>query len=291
MKRKKRSSSKYAPRNEASHPKPKARERLFDEAIREAARHKWIESEKAGRDLGENAIREWHRNYWRFWCRERWVEHLRGDRFWIELDQNDYGILCRDFQDNMELAEKILEKIRTGGENLDIIQWAAEENYDHNAVIQVLETLDINARRLAPPDEYYIDDSQREEEPRRDRVSKVLVVDDDKGTCDLLQQVFENEGFKCTTLGTAEEAIELIHRQRFDCYLIDIMLPGKHGAEVAWYLRRRGVDVPVIAISALLDRWSEADLYDCGFTAILPKPFDLRSLRALAAEIIERKKK
>src|SRR5690606_22090768 len=42
---------------------------LYEEAHAEALRHKWIESQKHGRDLGDWAIRDWYRRYWRLYCR------------------------------------------------------------------------------------------------------------------------------------------------------------------------------------------------------------------------------
>ncbi len=45
---------------------------------REAERHKWIESEKAGADLGENAIRQWVKCHWWGYLRARWLEHLQA---------------------------------------------------------------------------------------------------------------------------------------------------------------------------------------------------------------------
>ncbi|MFH0911462.1 MAG: response regulator [Planctomycetota bacterium] len=269
-------------------PNPAERRGLFDEATREADRYKWIQSEKAGHDLGDGALHEWHKNYWRSWCRERWIEHLRGDSFWIELDRDDYGLLKRHFHDNLELAGKIVDKIRSGGENLDIIQWASEEKHDLNAVIEVLRILDINSRRLAPPTEYSLSKplaAEDETEPPSGRMRRVLVVDDDEDTRILLKEVLEKEGLECTYVGTGEEAIREVEKRRFHCFLIDIMLPGKHGAEVAWYLRRHGVTAPVIAISAILNRWNEDDLYDCGFTGLMAKPFHLDELRDLAREV------
>ena len=59
----------------------------------EARRFKWIESEKAGRDLGETAIRTWIGQHWNGFLRQRWLEHLQGKTFWIELDQGDFGLL------------------------------------------------------------------------------------------------------------------------------------------------------------------------------------------------------
>ena len=262
--------------------------RLFDEATREAERYKWIESEKAGRDLGDRALQDWHRSYWRSWCRERWIEHLRGDTFWEELDRDDYGLLQRQFHDNLELAERIVERIKQGGENLDIIQWANENDYDTTTVLEVLKILDINSRRLAPPTEFVAEASiapPEEEAGPRTKARRILVVDDDPDTGALLKELFEREGLECAVARSGEEAIAEVETRRFHCFLIDIMLPGKHGAEVAWYLRRHGITAPVIAISAVLEKWNEDDLYDCGFTGIMGKPFRLEELRDLARDI------
>src|SRR6516165_4111811 len=56
----------------------------------EALRFKWIESEKAGCDLGEEAIRKWVQKHWSGYLRSKWLEHLQGIRFWVELDSDDF---------------------------------------------------------------------------------------------------------------------------------------------------------------------------------------------------------
>jgi hypothetical protein len=121
---------------------------LFRLAMREAERHKWIQSEKAGRDLGEAALWEWSRRYWWRWCRERWIEHLSGERYWSDLDHNDFGLLRRTFHHNIALAQEIVTQIKQGGENLNIIIWALKTNQDMRQVMEILELLDINSRRL-----------------------------------------------------------------------------------------------------------------------------------------------
>src|SRR3954453_3202788 len=55
---------------------------IYEDCEREADRFKWIESEKAGRDLGEHAIRHWVRQHWSGYLRARWLEHLQGKTFW-----------------------------------------------------------------------------------------------------------------------------------------------------------------------------------------------------------------
>jgi len=123
---------------------------LFRLALLEAEKHKWIESQKAGRDLGEAALRDWSRRYWWRWCRDRWIEHLSGERFWSELDQQDFGLLKRNFHPNALMIQAIIDRIKAGGENLDIIQWAQTQTTEANLkdVMEILKLLDINSRRL-----------------------------------------------------------------------------------------------------------------------------------------------
>jgi len=127
--------------------RPGVRMSVFDRGELEALRHKWIESEKAGRDLGEWAIRCWVREHWNGFLRERWLEHLQGRAFWIELDHDDFGLLLRSFQDS-PLIEPILHRLIAGQENLDVINWAIDMDLPMDHVLDILETLDINSRRI-----------------------------------------------------------------------------------------------------------------------------------------------
>ncbi|ODU00605.1 MAG: hypothetical protein ABS79_03040 [Planctomycetes bacterium SCN 63-9] len=122
----------------------------------EANRHKWIESEKAGRDLGESAIRSWIRQHWNGFLRQRWIEHLEGKAFWIELDKGDFGLLQRAFHGS-QLIDPILAKLKRGEENLQVINWALDAALPMTEVLDVLLALDVNSRRiecLFLPDSY-----------------------------------------------------------------------------------------------------------------------------------------
>ena len=121
---------------------------VYKDCEQEALRYKWIESEKAGRDLGEAAICRWVQNHWWGYLRARWLEHLQGKRFWVELDRGDFGLLQRTFNENDVLLDRILDRIKAGQENLDIIRWALDWNIPTKPLIDILESLDINSRRL-----------------------------------------------------------------------------------------------------------------------------------------------
>ncbi|MCS7016363.1 MAG: hypothetical protein RMJ19_04875 [Gemmatales bacterium] len=123
---------------------------VVEEARKEALRHKWIESQKAGRDLGQEAIRQWYARYsWPF-LRHCWFLHLQGIRFYTEFQARDFGLFDREFRDprDRELLREIVERIHRGAENLDIIVWATQANLEMRRIHVILERLDINARRL-----------------------------------------------------------------------------------------------------------------------------------------------
>src|SRR5262245_61963754 len=122
---------------------------VYEEGEQEAQRFKWIESEKAGRDLGEEAVRKWMQCHWNGYLRARWIEHLQGTRFWVELDRGDYGLLRSRFKEQAVLLDRILDRLKAGQENLDIIRWAHEWGIATGPVIHILEVLDINSRRLS----------------------------------------------------------------------------------------------------------------------------------------------
>ncbi|MCS6851970.1 MAG: hypothetical protein NZ700_12470 [Gemmataceae bacterium] len=121
---------------------------VYVEGEKEAQRHKWIESERAGRDLGEDAIGSWVQQHWWGYLRARWIEHLQGIRFWVELDRGDFGLLQRAFQDDALLLDRIMDRIKAGQENLNIIVWALDWHLPMDRVRYILNSLDINSRRL-----------------------------------------------------------------------------------------------------------------------------------------------
>ena len=122
---------------------------VYAESEQEALRYKWIESEKAGHDLGEAALRRWVQCHWWGYLRARWLEHLQGKRFWVELDRGDFGLFERRFHDNTLLLDRILDRLKAGQENLHIICWALDWHVPVEPVLEILEALDINSRRLA----------------------------------------------------------------------------------------------------------------------------------------------
>ncbi|MFH0964894.1 MAG: hypothetical protein V2A58_12915 [Planctomycetota bacterium] len=126
---------------------------LYAGGREEALKHKWIESEKMGHDLGQRAIEDWNRRHWWKWCRGRWVEHLQGELYWKELGPASFGVLKRHLSADPVLQDRVVDRIKAGWENLDIILWATRWGLDVNAVHELLTALDMNSCRFAPCDD------------------------------------------------------------------------------------------------------------------------------------------
>ena len=120
---------------------------LFREALAEAERHKYIESQKAGRDLGPGAIDDWHRRHWTIWLRHRWLDHLLGTTCWEEFEPECFGRLRALFSAHPDVIERVVELVRRGAENLDLLWWAALERRDIDTVVRMLVELRLNEIR------------------------------------------------------------------------------------------------------------------------------------------------
>jgi hypothetical protein len=116
---------------------------------REIDCYKWIESEKVGYDLGEAAVRRWIKDHWHGYLRNRWLDHLQGRTFWIELPRDDFGLLQEKFQQQSHLLDLILARLKACQENLHIFLWAHESDQPIEPILAILEAIDINSKRLA----------------------------------------------------------------------------------------------------------------------------------------------
>ncbi len=123
---------------------------LHEEALKEAERHKWIESQKIGRDLGRAALLEWYRIHWPHYCRIKRLEHLQGRRRWLEFDDDHFGQLYMLILEGDLLVDRVLDRFYAGMENLDIICWSFEWGLSVERVVDLLIQLDMNRARLEP---------------------------------------------------------------------------------------------------------------------------------------------
>jgi len=122
-------------------------------------------------------------------------------------------------------------------------------------------------------------------------MTAVLIVEDEKHLADGLRFNLEAEGYDVQIEGDGESALSqlLEHRNRFDAVVLDVMLPGKSGFEVAAELRQAGQFVPVLMLTARGQPQDVLRGFESGADDYLPKPFDLSVLIARLNGLLRRR--
>lgn len=123
---------------------------LTAHTLQEMERYKWIRSEESGTDVGEWSFQEWLDRYWGGWIRSLMLEHLFGIRCWSAFDRRHYGLFQRKTVEHhvpTTVLTEVARILQDGGENLDVINWAGETGQDLDAVLWLLDRIDINAVR------------------------------------------------------------------------------------------------------------------------------------------------
>jgi DNA-binding response OmpR family regulator len=122
-------------------------------------------------------------------------------------------------------------------------------------------------------------------------MSNVLIVEDEGHLADGLRFNLEAEGYRVDVVCDGESALErlLTDPECYDAVVLDVMLPGKDGFEVASELRRAGQFVPVLMLTA---RGRPEDVlrgFESGADDYLPKPFELAILLARLRGLLRRR--
>lgn len=115
---------------------------------------------------------------------------------------------------------------------------------------------------------------------------KVLIVDDEKPICDLIDLNLSSVGYRCVAVQDGLEAIRMVESQEFDLILLDIMLPGADGYEVIDYIRPLGI--PVIFITAKYEVKDRVKGLKLGADDYLVKPFEVVELVARVEAVLRR---
>jgi DNA-binding response OmpR family regulator len=117
---------------------------------------------------------------------------------------------------------------------------------------------------------------------------RVLVVEDDRVVGDAVQRALTLQGFAVDHVESAERARAALHADDFDLAIVDIGLPRDDGLTLVRELRRRGVTLPVLMLTArdgLSDRVTALDL---GADDYLTKPFQVAELLARCRALVRR---
>ncbi|WP_122435839.1 EAL domain-containing response regulator [Pseudomonas viridiflava] len=104
----------------------------------------------------------------------------------------------------------------------------------------------------------------------------ILIVDDDVHVRDLLEVLLQNQHYRTQTAESGEQALEMVEKHAPDLILLDIMMPGMDGYEVASRLKsgKTTSNIPIIMLSALDERSARISGLEAGAEEYLNKPVD-----------------
>jgi PAS domain S-box-containing protein len=122
---------------------------------------------------------------------------------------------------------------------------------------------------------------------------KILVVDDEADTRELLRQGLEYCGATVSVAGSAAEAVEALMAQTPDILISDIGMPAVDGYDLIRQVRRLpatdGGKIPAIALTAYTRTEDRLQALRAGYDMHVPKPVELAELVAVAASVVRRK--
>jgi DNA-binding response OmpR family regulator len=111
---------------------------------------------------------------------------------------------------------------------------------------------------------------------------RVLLVDDDAPTRDLLARSFARAGHLTAAVGSCEEARAALAADRFDLVVLDVMLPDGSGSQLCRSWRAQGVQTPVLLLTARGAVGDRVAGLDAGADDYLAKPFAVAEVLARA---------
>ena len=123
--------------------------------------------------------------------------------------------------------------------------------------------------------------------PVPDDAAHLLVVDDDRRIRDALSRYLQREGYRVTTAKDASDARVKLDGLTFDLLILDVMMPGESGFELAKSVRKTS-QVPILMLTARAETEHRINGLEIGADDYMAKPYEARELSLRVASILKR---
>lgn len=117
---------------------------------------------------------------------------------------------------------------------------------------------------------------------------KVLIAEDDPSVRKAVQRVLELEKYDVTAVNDGQAALEELGKTRFDLAVLDVMMPFADGLTVCREARHRGIETPILLLTARVEVGDRVAGLDAGADDYLVKPFVVDELLARCRALLRR---
>lgn len=117
---------------------------------------------------------------------------------------------------------------------------------------------------------------------------RLLIVEDEKRLADTLRQLLHRQGYTADVSYDGVSGLDNAMSGIYDLVILDVMLPGMNGFQVAQKLRQGGIAVPVLMLTAKSGLTDRIHGLDCGADYYLTKPFEAEELLACIRTLLRR---
>lgn len=115
-------------------------------------------------------------------------------------------------------------------------------------------------------------------------MSRILIVDDEKGICEEFRDILQEDGHVVEVAHNGIDGLKIIEQKDFDLIFLDVLMPRMEGREVFERLKKIK-DIPVVIMSGFLPANKEKDILALGAIACLKKPLNLEKVRKIIEDI------
>src|SRR6202041_758728 len=120
-----------------------------------------------------------------------------------------------------------------------------------------------------------------------DQTPHILVIDDDREIRDLLARFLEKQRIRVTAVRDGKEARRAWLNGHYQLVVLDLMLPGESGLDLARWLRGQG-EIPIVMLTAMGEETDRIIGLELGADDYVPKPFNPRELLARIRAVLRR---
>ncbi|MEE0773304.1 MAG: response regulator transcription factor [Anaerovoracaceae bacterium] len=117
---------------------------------------------------------------------------------------------------------------------------------------------------------------------------KILIIEDEPNIRELVLYNLKTNGYDGIAAEDGIMGITLVHREKPDLILLDIMLPGKNGYEICRELREEGNKIPIIMMTAKTEESDKVMGLEYGADDYISKPFGIREMMARIKAVMRR---